>query len=267
MLLFPATVKLFPPFLLLYPLRSRRWDMLAGTVVGLVLALGIIPLAALGQKHSIELFHDWVEVLAKPALGYGTDASRASELTDMNSTDNQSLLAVIHNWTYHILRRTPVVPRHAAPWERHTVYVTTAMLLVGLAFVGGMRRLDSRNESIIMIGVLTGLAFVASPIVHHYYYLLMMPLIAALVDRCLTKQSNGIRDWKLLAPLFFFMAVDLVARLPIVGQPLRMWGFPLLSLMYLMVTGVLLLTRRNSEREAIESSFSPEPPASVGSAP
>ncbi len=45
---FPATIKLFPPLLLLYPVWRRRWRMTAGMVAGLAAALVILPAVGAG---------------------------------------------------------------------------------------------------------------------------------------------------------------------------------------------------------------------------
>lgn len=243
-LAFPATVKLFPPFLLLYPFWRRRWRMSAGIVGGLILALAILPAVTLGPKRTLELYRNWIDVLAKPALGHGTDTSRAKELTGMTATDNQSLLAFIHNWKYHRLPRT-LRPPEAAPSERYTVYVVGALMLLGVGMVSGIRRKDGPQDLLITAGLLIGLAFVVSPIVHNYYYLVLLPLVAALLDRSLADGSRS-PDKKLLAVLVIFMTADLLARLPGIGNDLRDLGVPLLSMIAMMCAGAVMLLRRNT---------------------
>ena len=111
----PAAVKLFPPCLLLYPFWRRRWAMSGGVVLGIALTLALIPAVVWGPRRAVEVYVTWFEVLAKPALGAGSDQSRAAELTNMTATDNQSLLAAIHNWQYFKVMsadcRAPSMPR------------------------------------------------------------------------------------------------------------------------------------------------------------
>src|SRR5471030_2512999 len=102
--------------------------MIAGVTTGLLVVLVIIPGVVSGPKRTVELYQVWVQVLAGPALGHGTDTSRQRELTGMNYTDNQSLLAAIHNWKYHNLPRVQR-PAKAAPWERHCVYAIGLLML------------------------------------------------------------------------------------------------------------------------------------------
>jgi hypothetical protein len=241
-LAFPAAVKLFPPFLLIYPFWRRQWRMAAGVMAGLILFLVIIPGIALGPNRTIELYHVWLQVLAEPALGHGSDTSRLHELTGMTSTDNQSLLAAIHNWRYYSLPRADR-PEEAAQWERNLVYVVSAAMLMGLGFAVGIRRRDSRRELLVIAGLLIGLAFVVSPIVHGFYHLLMLPLVAALLDQGLAREPRHAADWKLLLPVFVFMVVDLMSPTPVIGTALRDLGAPLLSLIYLMWAGAMVLTK------------------------
>ena len=243
---FPATVKLFPPFLLLYPIWRRRWRMTAGVVAGLVLALAILPAVALGPKQAIELYRLWTQVLAKPALGQGADPARAIELA-MNTTDNQSLLAFIHNWKYHDLRRD-LRPPVAAPGERYAVYGMGALMLFGVGIVSGWRRRDQPYELFIIAGLLIGLAFTVSPISHNFYYLVLLPLIAALLDRGLSNGPGRLQNSKILLVLMIFMLVDILARLPKIGAFLRDAGVPLLSMVALMCAGAMVLLQR--ERSA-----------------
>ena len=239
---FPATVKLFPPLLLLYPIWRRRWWMTIGVLAGLILALVIIPGVALGPKRTAELYRLWVQVLARPALGQGFDTSRARELTAMGATDNQSLLAFIHNWRYHGLPRNQRPPE-AAPGDRYAVYVIGALMLLGIGAVSGVRRRDKPHELLIIAGLLIGLTFVVSPIVHNYYYLVLLPLVAALLERGLGDGSSRLKDTKLLVVLVIFMATDILARLPVIGSHLRDLGVPLLSMIGMMWAGAMALLK------------------------
>jgi hypothetical protein len=254
---FPATVKLFPPFLLLYPIWRRRWQMTAGVVAGLVLALAILPAVALGPRRTVELYRLWAQVLAKPALGQGTDPARAIELA-MNTTDNQSLLAFIHNWKYHDLRRD-LRPAAAAPGERHAVYALGALMLLGVGIVSGLRRRDQPHELLIIAGLLIGLAFAVSPISHNFYYLVLLPLIAALLDRGLVDGSGRAPNSKLLGVLAVFMLVDILARLPKIGAFLRDAGVPLLSMVALMCAGANVLLKRKDSVTATPTGIMPDP--------
>jgi hypothetical protein len=250
---FPAVLKMFPPFVLLYPLWRRQWRMALGMGAGLILALGVIPALALGPSRTGELYRTWIEVLAKPALGKGSDTSRAHELTGMTSTDNQSLLAFIHNWQHHNIPRT-LRPQEAAPAARQAVYFSGALMLAALGVVSGSRRRDSGRELVILVGLLVALWLVVSPIVHNFYYLMLMPLIAGLLDRKLPAHLLIPRDVRLPVAVIAFMGIDIAARLPHIGHWLRDAGAPLLSVLWLMCAGAMtLLETRGAPPESLES--------------
>jgi H+/gluconate symporter-like permease len=126
-------------------------------------------------------------------------------------------------------------------------------MLAGVGFAAGIRRQDSRRELLIIAGLLIGLAFVVSPIVHNFYHLLMLPLVAALLDQGLAQKPGRKADWKLLLPVIVFVLVDFIAVMPLAGPLLRDLGVPLLSLIYLMWTGAMVLTkwRENQNQAAV----------------
>jgi hypothetical protein len=236
----PAALKLFPALLIIYPIWRRRGRMIAGVVFGLFLALAVLPAVAFGPSRTVELYRVWIQVLAKPALGKGTDTTRLNELTGMAGTDNQSLLAFIHNWRYHDLPRQHRPPQ-ASPSERYAAYAVGAVILLGVVLAMGTRRQDSPRDLLIMAGLLIGAALVVNPVSHNYYFLLLLPLVTALLDRGLKNPAGHGSDLKILLAVAVFMFTDLVVRLPSVGPWLRDLGLPLLSLVAMMVAGALAL--------------------------
>lgn len=254
---FPGSVKLMPPLLLIYPFWNRRWRMSAMAIAGLLVFLAVLPLVVCGPSRAMELYRTWVQVLVKPAMGGGRDTSRRGELTGMNSTDNQSLLAAIHNWQYHGLPRGKR-PKEASSWARTAAYGAGAVLLIlVLAASARPRGIEiSSIQMVVSMTCLTGVWLVASPIVHNYYYVFMLPLVTALLWKC-RGPAPGWPDWnwKLVWPVMVFMAVDLIVRLPGIGGWLRDRGTPLLSLMILMVAGIVVLMK---ERRTVVGLKTPE---------
>jgi hypothetical protein len=239
-LCFPATVKLFPALLFLYPAWRLRWRTLLGITAGLVLALTIIPVVAFGPTRTIEYYQTWMKVVARPGLGQGGDPSRAAELTAMGGTDNQSLLAFIYNWRYHGERRDQRPPEALAT-DRWAVYGIGALLFVGVFVAMGMRRQDTPRNLLISAGLLMGLALVISPVTHNYYFLLLLPLIAALVDFSAGDGTSRGANRKLLLLMSVFTVTDLLARLPGIGPWLRNAGVPFLTMAAMLVAGAWVL--------------------------
>jgi hypothetical protein len=243
----PATVKLFPVFLVIYPLWRRRWRMLVGTAAGLVLAGVRLPTAARGGARTGELYRVWLQVLAAPALGQGSDTSRLRELTAMGATDNQSLLAFIHNWRHHNLPRRQR-PSQAPQGERCVSYAIGAFMLLGVTIAIGTRRPHTPRHLLIAAGLLTGVALAVNPVSHNEYFLLLLPLVAGLLDRALEDPGGRAANSKVLLVVAVFTLTDLAARLPAVGPWLRDLGLPFLSLFAMMAAGVMVLRERQPGR-------------------
>ena len=241
-LAWPAAIKLFPFLLFLYPLWRRRWRMLSGAATGLFLSLALIPVLVLGPSRTVEVYGTWLQVLAKPGLGLGQDASRARELTAMNGTDNQSLLAFLHNWRYFDLPRKQR-PANADPGERLAVYGVGVLLFLGIVLVAGKQREDSPRNLLILCGLFMGLALVVNPVVHNYYYLLLLPVIAAFLDHVLAQVSGRATIWRLPWVLPVFMVTDILARLPGIGPFLRDVGVPFVSMVFLLIAAAMVLRR------------------------
>src|SRR5260370_19140766 len=90
------SIKLFPAFLLIYPLWRRDWRCLWGCALGLLVGLVLIPVAFFGPGKTLALYEKYTEVLIRPALGTGSDTSRANELTNVLATYSQSLQSLLH---------------------------------------------------------------------------------------------------------------------------------------------------------------------------
>jgi len=170
----------------------------------------------------------------------------------MNGTDNQSLLAFIHNWQYHDLPRKKR-PAEAAPATRRASYVVGALMLLGVGIVSRLRKQDSTRELFIIVGLLLGVALVVNPVIHNFYYLLLLPLVAALLDGKLAEAEDCASVWKLPLVLWVFMLTDLLARLPTIGPRLRDWGLPLLSMVWMLGAGAMELLKAESKQTTFTS--------------
>ena len=166
--------------------KKLAYDRRSGR--GLLLLLLVLPVITMGPIRSAGLYKNWVQVLVKPAFGQGTDKSLIHELTGMQSTDNQSLLAFIHNWRYHnqLREQRPAV---AAPAERLVVYAIGARYCSDYS-VCWLRHNDSPRDLLIIAGLLIGLALIVNPVAHNYYYLLLLPLVVSLLHRALENKTR-----------------------------------------------------------------------------
>jgi hypothetical protein len=196
-------------------------------------------------------------------MGSGADTSRRAELTAMNGTDNQSLLAAIHNWQFHNLPRAKR-PAVATPVARKVDYAISALLFAVLLMSSWRPRGQASSlHMILSIIGFTAVWLVASPVVHNYYYLLTLPMVAALINESGLFERRS-PDWKLLGPVVVFMIVDFTARLPLIGNWLRDGGAPLLSLLLMLACGIRLLNLERGAGIAVVPIHQPAVPPAAG---
>lgn len=235
----PAAIKIFPIVLIGYPVWRRRRKMLLAYIIGLVLFFVALPVATFGLDRSIQLYRTWMHLFLAPSLGQGIEPTRAQELS-MSVPDNQSLLAVIHNWEYYSL------PRDRRPGEatwpvRLATYVIGVLTIFGLAVLLRKRPESSPRKDMLLVGLLIGLSFLVAPVVRNAYFLLLLPLLIALLDYSLPSLISEFRRLTVPPAIVFFMATDLLVRVPPLTGWLRDLGMPLISVVWLMAAGASVL--------------------------
>jgi hypothetical protein len=242
----PAAIKLFPALWFLYPVWRGRWRLVGGTAAGLMLALAVVPVLALGPARTASVYRSWITLVVLPLFDSGTDRPGAHEITDLTIADNQSLLQAIHNWRHRDLPLR-ARPERASADARLTVYAVGAALLVLLALVAGRRPEPTPREQLTGMGLLTAIALIVSPLAHHYYAVLVLPLLTALVDACLD-DARGLRarGASAAAMVLFALSGALVAIRGAKG----VGELPLLSLLVLMGAGAWLLWQDGSRSRA-----------------
>jgi hypothetical protein len=171
-------LKVIPAFLLLYPLYRRDGRCLAGCALGLLLGLVVIPAAALGPARTWAYYREWMDVLVQPALGTGTDQSRAKELIEVTATDSQSLQVVLHN-TLHPEGTTR--PPHPAAWVRAVHWGVGGLLTLLTLWVARGRRSEDAPGCVLLLGALTVIMLLISPVCHLHYFCLSLPLVMGLL--------------------------------------------------------------------------------------
>jgi hypothetical protein len=204
-------LKVFPAFLLLYPLWRRDVRCLAGCGLGLLLGLVVIPTAVWGPAGAWEQHRRFAEVVLLPGLGRGTDHTVAEELTNVTATDSQSLLAVIHNTLYpDRLTR----PNQVSVGVRRMAYAVVGLMTLVLLLSAG-RRKRSAGEEMFFFGALIINMLLLCPVCHLPYFCLLLPLAAALVERYWLPLRLGRLDrWAGLRyyGLLTLFVVNIVAR-------------------------------------------------------
>ena len=177
-----ACLKIFPAYLILYPLWRRDWRTLGGWALGLFVGLLLVPALVLGPARTVACYQKLGVVLIGPALHLSNDESRAKELIEATATDSQSFLVVIHN-TLHLDHDRWHRPPTAAPAVRYAHFALAGLFtLLTLAAASRRRREDGTGVAL-FLGALTLIMLVSSPVCHTHYFMLSLPLVMALLAR------------------------------------------------------------------------------------
>ncbi len=243
-----ACIKIFPAYLLLYPLWRRDWRVVAGWVVGLAAGLLLIPSLVLGPAQTIGCYEKLVVVLIGPALHLNHDDSRAKELLEATATDSQSFLVVMHN-TMHLdtdrLHRVPT----AAPAVRMAHFVLAGLFTALTLAAASRRRVEDGTGIVLFLGSLTLIMLVSSPVCHTHYFALSLPLVMALTAR--EWERNG--DMRFRSGVWALMAVQFVGNtLPLVVglEVLKDAGLALYTALALWATACVSLWRGSAAPSA-----------------
>jgi hypothetical protein len=232
------SVKLIPAFLLVFPVWRRDGRFVAGCLAGTVAGLFVVPAVALGPNRTADCYRKLTAALIAPGLGLGGDDSLAEELTDVKSTDSQSVLAVIHNTLYPDYTTRPAKASAAVRLASYAVCGSLTLLTLAAA---GWRRPADPTAVVLFWGVLILDMLLASPVCHLHYFALSVPVAAGLVAaRWERADSPG-------AGLLALVAIGTVANvLPVLPEMYRLrdGGVATSGALALWLAGVAVLWRR-----------------------
>ena len=214
-------IKLIPALLILMPVWRRSWRMLGGIAVGLILTLGLIPLAAMGPARTVKAYNSFYTEVIKGGLQGSTKSAVGGELTGITSTDSNSPMVVMHNIMYASVPRQQRPPT-AAPWVRATHWIIAVLLVItALASAGWHKapRLPGSPNSYenihdtLLLASLTPLMLVASPVFHPHYVSMLLPVTTLMVFLIWDRYSYGHMPpaWK--AMLIFLAASHLLTSI------------------------------------------------------
>lgn len=226
-----ACIKLYPIYLLIYPLWRRNGRCLAGCGAGLFLGLVALPLAVFGPARTYEIYETYANVLLGPALSGAGDDTRYVELLSVNATWSQAFKVVVHK-TLHLDPHTR--PAQIAPWLEWSHRIV-GLLLTLLVLLAGRRSADRATTIAFTWGNLFMLMIMLCPICHMHYFTFALPLVMAL----LMHHWEGKQTVRIGIGLTLLLLVFVVAHsLPQFDELeiLRDLGLPMYSTLLLMGT-------------------------------
>jgi hypothetical protein len=243
-------LKVIPAFLLLVPLWRRDARCLAACALGLLVGMAAIPAAVFGPARTLAYYEEWTQVLLRPGLGAGTDASRARELIEVTATDSQSFQAIFHNSLYPNPATRPHYPSagiRAAHW-------LAGALLTLLTLAAARRRRHDPAATVIVFGALVVLMLLLSPVCHLHYFCLSLPLVVGVLAATWEGASAPHLGTGMLLALTANVAANTLPhfagpRAPLM-QLLRDDGLASAAALLLWLVGILILWKRGRPRMA-----------------
>jgi hypothetical protein len=237
-------LKVIPAFLLIYPIWRRDFRSLVACAIGLGLGLGVIPAAVFGPQRTIDYYREWDRALRQPALGDGSDRSRAKELIEITATDSQSYLAVLHN-VVHWERSTR--PNQATPLLHLSHWLIGAVLTVITLVASGFKAKGSREEELMFLGGLILMMILASPVCHLHYFCLVMPMVMAIVARLLQGSLSYADLCLWMLAWTAYLTVQILPHLPRL-EKLRDGGVAMFAALLIWIVAIIFLFRSRPAR-------------------
>lgn len=238
-------IKVFPAFLLIYPLARRDLRLLAGTAIGMCLGLVLLPVVVLGPRDTLESYQRYADLVLRPGLQTGADRTVEKELTSATRTDSQSFMAILHNYRFPERSTRPATRGRTVRlihWSISAIVTTTTL------FFGFRRRRDDVISETLFLGALIVIMLPISPIFHSHYLVLALPLIVALVAHAWEGNVFPRFGAGLTTILGAYCILSVVPSLQQGDQWLREMGFLLYATLALWVAGLRALQqRRNGE--------------------
>ncbi len=235
-------LKVIPAYLLVYPLWRRDWRWLAGCGAGLVAGLAVVPAVVFGPERALAYYQEWHYVLVRPGLGDTNDRSRATELTEVTATDNQSFVATLHNAMYPDKFARPA--QASADLRRIHWLIAGVLTLLTLGAAGQPRRADGPATTIVL-GALIVLMVLSSPVCHLHYFCVVVPLVMGVVAAGWEQNASLRLGRGLVVLLVVHTLANILPRLP-AWYAWRDRGLAMYAALLLWLAGCIILRQRRA---------------------
>jgi alpha-1,2-mannosyltransferase len=263
-----AALKVFPAFLLIYPLWRRDARFLAGFAVGMAGLLVALPVLTVGPSRAMELDRRFVESMLLPHMGLGgadeggagEGSAKPQKVVELQKTmDNQSVMAVI-NATVNLREVREGGVANPRPWMRAVHWSIGAALVLTTLWAAGWRGAPIPMERMLALCLLACAMLAITPVCHLHYFVLAMPLMAALLGLGYDRSTDGELRWWVWVLLGVYFAMNTIPRFDAFDAT-RHLGLAMYANLGLWAAGVVVLRRTVQAR--LTSTCPPAPDTSL----
>jgi nitrate reductase NapE component len=248
-----ACLKAIPGLVLLLPLVRRDWRVFAGAALAAFLFLGVLPLLTVGLDGTIEFNRKTIQLILAPGATGQADETRAKELFQATSTDNQSFQAMINAW-YHPNFWTR--PNEFHPWAKRGHWILSFALLALTVFGLIRNGMPQPVHRLLGLGLLATVMLLMTPVSHMHYYAFALPLVSGLwIHGLLQRPGRVLPPWATMIPLLLWCTVIATSLIPIpYWKEWRQYGTCTIATTLLWLVGFVTLVR-NSKHEIRSTKF------------
>lgn len=223
-------LKIVPLFLLVLPLWRRDGKCLFGVAAALVVGVALIPSLVWGPIGAFDHHRQFYQMVLRPGVT-GDHSVLDKELMNLDGTDNQSTLAILHKY------RHPHPATRPAKASADTKLLSQAIgALLGAVILLRWGRSRDPVAFLLQLGALVMVMTITSPMAHTHYFCFAIPIVMGIAAR---DPSRLVLGALALTGLLFALV-----SLPLAGYQ-REVGFPLIGTALLIGFG---LSRGRSTR-------------------
>jgi alpha-1,2-mannosyltransferase len=244
-------LKIFPVYLLLYPVVRRDWRCLAGCAVGLLIGLLVIPMATLGPARTTAAYEDFYRLVLRGAVTDAPDPSTVEEFYHERTGDVMSFRSVLFKTVHPDPDSRPPTLAAWYDWAQKLLGVAVTLLMAAAlrrpaprhGRAGDAGGPDSVPTTMLALGLMLVAVIPLVPVAQPHYYMLALVLVMGLMADEWERGGQPRLSRRLGAVLALYATANLLPYLPGLDT-LMDHGLAMYAGLALWLVGLVALWRR-----------------------
>ncbi len=222
-------IKVVPAFLLVYPIWRRDLRMLLGCAIGLFVGLILIPSVVFGPTKAWNYNTQFADFVLHPGVDHSGTNALKHELIGLWSTDNHSIMAIVHH-----IRTSDMMTRDRPPKPANSTlaihWSIGGVLTLATLFAAGWsnRQRDPFNDQIktlLTFSTLICILLLITPVCHLQQFMLALPRVTVL---CFSARERRTPRWPAavwITLLIIYIIANTITHIPGTYEVRRAHGF------------------------------------------